>query len=258
MTKAAAAGVIMAAAMLAAPAGAQDCAQRDAREATLDAAGATRVEIVARAGTLDIAGLPGAKRLKASGTACASDAKRLAEVRLKATRSGATLRVEVQIPEDGAWAALSGSSKLDLSVEVPAELPLDVRDSSGALTIRHVGALTLEDSSGEATIEGVTGALSVLDSSGELRISKVRGDVRVTDSSGEVVVRGVDGDVEITADSSGGIEIEHVTGSVRVRADSSGGIDVRDVGGDFTVDSDSGGGIRHRDVKGRVSLPDGK
>lgn len=231
------------------------CAHRAERQATLDAAGATRVEVVARAGSLRITGRPGVKALSATGTACASDAGQLAEVRISATRQGATLRIEALVPEARGAGA---SNTLDLAIDVPDSLPLQVDDTSGSLEVRGVAALELSDSSGEILVENVAGAVSVRDSSGEMHLDRVGGDVRVSESSGEIEVTRVGGSVEVEEDSSGDIRVADVKGSVLVRRDSSGGIDVREVGGDFRVDHDGSGGIQHAGVRGRVSLPKGK
>lgn len=239
------------------PLAAEDyCAHKAARSAGLEVSGATRIEIVARAGSLRVTGRAGAARLEASGTACASDAKLLDQVQIKASRQGATLRVEAQVPEAG-W-GLTGGAGLDLVVDVPDALPLQVSDSSGPLEIRSVAALQLEDSSGEILVEDVRGDLRVQDSSGEMTLAKIEGDVRIHDSSGEIEVKSVGGSVDVEQDSSGGIRIAQVGGSVHVAEDSSGPIDVRDVGGDFSVGRDGSGGIRHSGVKGSVSLPKGK
>jgi hypothetical protein len=249
-------GLAFTLALWAAPAAAEDyCRHKAQRSAALDVAGATRVEVVARAGSLRIEGRAGLARLSASGTACAPEAAQLDKVQILATRQGGTLRVEAQVPE-GTWGL--GNASLDLRIELPDSLALKVEDTSGPLEVRGVAALDLVDSSGEIVVEDVKGDLSVQDSSGEMRLLGVGGSVRVSDSSGEIEITRVGGGVEIEQDSSGGIRIAQVSGAVRVRADGSGEIDVRDVGGDFTVDRDGSGDITHRGVKGKVSLPAGK
>lgn len=241
---------------LGAPAGAEDyCNHKAERSAGLDAAGATRVEIVARAGSLKVQGRAGLQKLSASGTACAASVAQLEQVQILATRQGGTLRVEARVPE-GSWGM--GNASLDLTVELPDSLALKVEDSSGSLEVRGVASLDLADSSGGIVVEDVKGDLAVQDSSGEMRLARVGGDLRVSDSSGEIEITRVGGRVEVVEDSSGGMRIAEVAGGVVVRRDSSGEIDVRDVGGDFTVERDGSGGIRHSGVRGKVSLPAGK
>ncbi len=245
-----------------------DCGETAPRQATLDAAGATRVEIVAGAGSLDVhAGDAG--RLVARGTACASGRELLDRVELVAERRGSTLRVETVFPE-----RLRGTARLDLEVAVPPDLPVSVRDGSGSARIAGVAALTVDDGSGELVVADVRGDVRIEDGSGSLDVSAVGGDLRIEDGSGEIDVRDVDGtvrlrdgsgsltvrrvggDVVVEDDGSGGIDVLGVGGSVTVEDDGSGGIRVRDVRGDFTLGSDGGGDV-DVDVDGRVRLPSG-
>ena len=206
------------------------------REATASAAGANRVSVEARAGSLRIEGREGLTEVRARGTARASDRETLEDIELTVERDGGTVVVRVEMPDGrgvrfGRWTAM-----LDLVVEVPASAALDVRDSSGDAVVRGVASLDVQDSSGDLDIENIGGTLRVEDSSGGISVRDVRGDVRLSDSSGE-------------------IEVSGVTGTVTVDHDSSGGIDVSGVDGDFVVRRDGSGGISYRDVKGSVDIP---
>jgi hypothetical protein len=231
-----------------------DCSQKAPREATVDAAGARQVRVIARAGELKIHGREGAGGVAVKGTACSSSPDRLAEIKLIAERRGDTVYVEAAIPEDE-W--FGGARALDLDIEVPASIALDVDDGSGSAEVRGVGSLKIEDGSGELAIDGVKGSVSVVDGSGSLEIANVGGEVRVNDGSGEIVVHDV-GSVLIDEDGSGGIRLTGVRGNATVRDDGSGSISVRDVAGDFTVNDDGSGSIDHHDVHGRVRIPSGK
>ena len=211
-----------------------DCDHSAARRLTANASGATRVVVVGKAGTLRVTGRQQAD-VTASGTACTSDRDLLGEMNIVARRDGSDVIVEAVIPER---VGLFGwfEARLDLEVNVPANLPVVVRDGSGSLEIENVGALDVTDGSGEVEIRGV------------------RGDVEVTDGSGQVTIRNVSGNVEIR-DGSGSIEIDDVGGSVLVRADGSGSIDVSDVKGDFTVDRDGSGGVDYQRVAGKIRIP---
>jgi hypothetical protein len=224
------------------------------RDAVVDARGATRVRVDARAGSLRIEGRAGLREVRIRGVARASDRKYLDAMRLTADRSGGEVRVAVEIPE---VRAVFGRVQrvLDLVIEVPEGMAMDVEDSSGETVVRRVGALRLRDSSGELTIEDVRGDLDVTDSSGGITISQVAGGVRVSDSSGELSIRGVRRDVVVDEDSSGEIDVRDVRGDVLVREDGSGGIRVDGVGGNFTVRDDGGGGVRVGRVAGTVRLP---
>ena len=231
-----------------------DCRYDAPREAQLDAVGLQRIEIDAGAGELRILGRSGSAEISVRGTACASNRGRLEEIELRATRSGDTARIEVTIPSGG-WSLFSGDNRLDLEIDVPDSIPLEVLDSSGAVEVSGIASLDLQDSSGSIEIDDVSGDVRVRDSSGSIGIERVGGDIRISDSSGQIEVAEVSGSVTIDEDGSGSIEIVDVERDVRVRRDGSGHIAVRRIGGDFVVDHDSSGGIRHSDVEGAVRIP---
>ncbi len=203
------------------------------RYVTIDAGSATRVRVRTRAGSLRIEGRPGLDQVRASGTAYAGSVSDLDRVTISATRVGTDLVIET---DTGAgWR--DGWGRLDLLLEVPDSLPLEVDDGSGGIEIYDVAAVELRDGSGGIDID------------------RVAGDVRVVDGSGGIDIRAVRGTVVIEDDGSGSIEITDVGQDVIVENDGSGGITVAEVGGDFVVDRDGSGGVRHRGVRGRVDVP---
>lgn len=228
------------------------------RSARVNAAGVRIARVEARAGSLRIEGRAGLTEIRARGTARASSRALLDQIRLTAERRGDAAYVIVDIPEiHGDWSDDDEHASLDLIVEVPKTLALDVEDRSGELEIRGVGPLDLVDNSGDATIEDVGGRLRVRDGSGALRIRDVRGDVTLEDGSGGVHLRTIRGSVMVDRDGSGEFEAEDVTGSIRIDRKGSGSVDVARVGGDFIVARKGTGSIEHRDVRGRVEVPEG-
>jgi hypothetical protein len=227
------------------------------RAARASAAGARMARIEARAGSLRVEGRVGLAEIQARGTARASSRGLLERIRLTAERRGDVVYVVVELPElRGDWSDDDDHASLDLIIEVPKALALDVEDRSGDLDIRGVGALDLVDHSGDATIEDVGGRLRVRDGSGDLRIRDVRGDVTLEDGSGGVYLRTIRGSVTVDRDGSGTFDAEDVTGTVRIASKGSGSVDVTRIGGDFVVDRKGTGSIRHREVRGRVDVPD--
>jgi hypothetical protein len=224
------------------------------RDAVVDARGATLVRVDAGAGSLRIEGRPGLREVRIRGVARASDRKYLDAMRLVADRSGSEVRVAVEIPE---VRVMFGRVQrvLDLVIEVPEGMAMEVDDSSGDAEIRRVGDLRVDDSSGELTIEDVRGDLDVTDSSGNVSIAQVAGGVRVSDSSGELTIVGVRRSVVVDEDSSGEIYVRDVRGDVLVREDGSGGIRVDGIGGNLTVRDAGSGGVRVGRVAGTVKLP---
>jgi hypothetical protein len=226
------------------------------RSARVSASGARLARIEARAGSLRIAGRAGITEIQAHGTAYASSRSLLDQIRLVAERRGDVAYIVVELPDNrGDWDD-DEHAALDLTVEVPKTLALEVDDRSGDVEIRGVGPLDVNDNSGEVTIEDVDGRLRVHDGSGELRITNVRGDVTLEDGSGGIHLRTIRGSVAVDRDGSGEFEAEDVTGSVRIESKGSGSVDVARVGGDFVVDRKGTGSIEFRDVRGRVQIPE--
>lgn len=238
--------------LLAVPALADDCDFTAPREDFADAAGVERVEIDASAGYLRVLGEEGAAQIRANGEACASSESLLEGVQLVVERSGDRVRIVVDIP-DSNWGRQT--ARLDLTVELPSSVEVEIDDGSGWIDVRNVASLEIEDGSGEINVENVAGNLEIEDGSGEIEASDIGGEVWIEDGSGEIELRRV-GSVMIEEDGSGEIDVEEVTGDVMVRSDGSGSISVRDVGGDFTVRRDGSGGIRHTAVAGLVDVPD--
>ena len=239
--------------LLAAPAlaAAEDCDYSRPVDVELDAAGASRLDLDAAAGFLIIEGERGASQVTIEGRACASRESMLDDIELAADRRGDRIVVEVDIPElNFSW---RGYARLDLTVTVPADLALRVRDGSGETRISNVASLDLEDGSGEIEVSDVFGDVSVHDGSGEIELRDITGMVTLSDGSGEIDVRNAGG-VHIEEDGSGEIEISHVQGDVEIDSDGSGGITIRDVTGTVVVGSDGSGSIWVSQVSGGFEL----
>ena len=227
-----------------------DCNHQAERSLSEDLVGIERVELVAKAGDLEIEA--GGSTLEASGTACASKARLLEEIQLVAERSGSTLRVEVETPDTSGW---NQQARLDLRVSLPATMSLEVTDGSGDIEARGVTISRLKDGSGDSRLTETRGDLRLSDGSGDVTLRGHQGSVELKDGSGDLRLRDVAGSVLITSDGSGGIDIETVEGDVEVRSDGSGDIDVETVSGDLRVGSAGSGDVRHRGVAGNVDVP---
>ena len=235
-----------------------ECDHRAHRAAQVDMAGVSHVIVIAKAGSLRVEGRDGARAVIASGEACSSDPDILRDITLTATRSGSTATVEVHIPSMDGWNFFGGSNAaLDLTVTLPSNVPVDINDTSGAMTVVNVGRCSIDDTSGEIDVRRVHGDLTIRDTSGAIYVDDVAGNVHIPrDSSGEIEVRRVAGGVAIDEDSSGGVTISNVQRNVFIGHKGSGSIYVSDVGGDFTVDHKGSGGIDYARVAGRVSIPE--
>lgn len=212
--------------------------------------------IVAGAGELSITGQAGSDTVSVRARVCASKAD-WAEAAGVAMSSDGDPRVEVIMPETsgmGGWG--NDYLTVDLVVRVPADLALDVRDSSGDIDMKGVGAVSIRDSSGDIEILEAASVV-VEDSSGDIELGQITGDVTVAqDSSGDIRGRDVGGSVVVVRDSSGDIRFRDVGNDFLVERDSSGDVIAEGVGGDFTVLRDGSGEIRHSDVLGAVDIPE--
>ena len=224
---------------------------------TLDLSASDVLAITAAAGDLEIVGVSGSDQAVISGRVCASKEAWMEESEVS-TSSGRHAEINVDLPDiNGGW-SLTGNSyvSLDLHVEVPEELALEVKDSSGDMLLKNIAAVQLQDSSGEIKIENARGPISIRDSSGDIDIDEAAGDLTIeADSSGDIYANDISGSVLVIRDSSGDIRISHVSDSVVVERDSSGDIRVNDIGGDFRVLKDGSGGIHSSDVRGEIQLP---
>jgi hypothetical protein len=227
------------------------------RNAEVSTTGARVIRIDAGAGLLRVEGRTDISQVRIRGTAKASRRNMLDEIRLIAERRGTEVYIKADIPEERtSWRFGDYERALDLVIEVPASLPLEVDDGSGEAEFVNTGRLDLEDGSGEITVRGGRGNVEIADGSGNVTIEGVEGSVRVHDGSGNIRARNVTGSFVVSEDGSGDIDVSNVGGEMRVENDGSGNIDVDRIAGDFVVESDGSGTIRYDTVKGSVSIPE--
>ncbi|AKS42459.1 DUF4097 family beta strand repeat-containing protein [Wenzhouxiangella marina] len=144
-------------------------------------------------------------------------------------------RLELSIDEAGQIQLVAhggdgwNNDRLDLRLQVPRSLTIEIEDGSGSIQIRNLAA-----------------ALSIDDGSGSIDVSQVSGDVRIVDGSGSIRIDQVDGQVDID-DGSGSIDVSQVSGKVTV-SDGSGSINV-DGAGDFELLDDGSGSVNLNKIR---------
>lgn len=234
-----------------------NCAHEQEIQVTLDLTNTELLSVLAGAGDLEIRGNVGGNVAVATGRVCASKAEWLAEADL-VTREGTEASIAVSLPDvDNGW-NITGNRYvyMDLVVEVPDNIALDVKDSSGDMDVISTGTITVRDSSGDIDLEDINGDIYLNDSSGDIDLRDINGNVTVVqDSSGDIYGQDIVGMVLVERDSSGDIRFEDVRDDFIVERDSSGDVVARSVGGDFKVLRDSSGDISHRNVSGNVDIP---
>lgn len=233
------------------------CAYGIERRIELDASASDLLRLRAGSGALAVRGREGLGRVEAVGLACASDEALLDGLTLSMKRGDGGIVLSAHYPHSGGGWGGGEYARIDLAVEVPLGMPVDLDDSSGSLTVSGTGDLRIDDSSGSIHVQDVLGAVLIDDSSGEIELRGVSGDVSVDDGSGEIDLREIGGSVTIR-DGSGSMSVVGVGSDVVVERDGSGSIEVRDVRGDFSVLADGSGSIRHSGVTGAVDIPSNK
>jgi hypothetical protein len=149
---------------------------------TLDLENSEKLVVMAAAGDLEIRGVDNGPLVSIKGKVCVSKEKWLDEARVE-TRGGERAEIVVELPDtDGVWSLAGGQyAYLDLVLEVPDGVSIDIKDSSGDIRFKNVGRdfIVERDSSGDISARGVGGDFRVL--------SDGSGDVVATDVSGSVV-----------------------------------------------------------------------
>jgi hypothetical protein len=235
-----------------------DCNYDRELEVTLNLDGSERLTLNAAAGDMRIIGRPDITEARARGRVCASEEDWLEASRI-VTQGGRAANITISLPDtDSGW-TLAGKPYvyMDLEIDVPAALDLEVRGSSGNLAVQDTGAITIKDSSGGVDLENVHGDVRLEGASGDIELQAVTGDVTVrANSTGAIEGREIHGSVRVAQDSSGDIRFENVSGDFTVERDSSGDIVAENIGGDFQVLQNGSGAISSRNVTGKVEVPD--
>ncbi|MBW2432159.1 MAG: DUF4097 family beta strand repeat protein [Deltaproteobacteria bacterium] len=215
------------------------------------------LQITSEAGYLEVYGVDGADRIKATATITVSGLaqnklpdflerhvmltlrksarKVILESVLKNQRqmtADAKIDLAVAIPKNLRVQIDDGSGRIDVS---DLDAALVIQDDSGSIQIRDIqGNVEIEDRSGKIDITDIRGDLEIKDGSGSIRIERVRGDVRLVDGSGQMTVKDIDGNLAIR-DGSGGIEIINVTRNVLIKEAGSGTLEIDGVKGEVTI-----------------------
>lgn len=229
-----------------------NCAFMVEREVSVPAAVGQLLRLRHGSGELSVTGREGLDEVRATGTVCASHEEFLEDLTLTVEQLDGEIVLAAHYPESRNWRG-NRTAKIDLVVEMPLNLDVDVQDSSGSLDVTGSGALHIDDSSGSILVREARGDVEIRDGSGGIEVFDVAGGLMVRDGSGGIDISDVAGAVEVR-DGSGSVQIARVGSDVSV-SDGSGSIRVRDVQGDFSVPRDGSGSIRHDGVSGSVDVP---
>ncbi len=209
----------------------------ESRELSVDASGASRLELVTGAGSLIVQGVNGLDAVEVDakivvGAIRDGKGREMIEKHavLELDRKGDRIRLIAEF--DNGVRSWGSGGRIDVVVRAPAGLELSIDDGSGSLRVRDFDAdVRIEDGSGSVVVDSV-GALNLDDGSGSIKVRNAAGDVYINDGSGSITIDTVDGTVTID--------------------DGAGGIDVSGVTEDLVIIDDGSGGIRFNDVRGKV------
>ncbi|MEO8809199.1 MAG: DUF4097 family beta strand repeat-containing protein [Rhodanobacter sp.] len=235
---------------------ASPCKFEAPRNLQLDLAGVKSVQIQVHSQDLHLVGSDSNKGLSLTGRACASDKSALEHLQVTQHREGDQLRIE--IGGNGHFSFnLFGSSyaNLEVTVQLPASMPVNVGVGSGDADVRGVHELQSIVGSGDLHVRQVAGKFSTSVGSGDVDATDV-GSLEVGSvGSGDLKAAGIKGDAKVGSIGSGDVTLRQVGGNVNAGTLGSGDLRVSEVAGGFSLAAKGSGDVNHSGVKGKVSVP---
>ena len=251
---------LLTAALLLAPIAAfaaSPCKYEAPRNLQLDLAGVRSVQIDVNSQDLHLTGSDNAKGLTLTGRACASEQAMLDKLQVTQRREGDQLLIDIGNTGSFSFSLFGGNSysSLDVTVQLPANLPVTVRVGSGDADVSGVQQLQTNVGSGDLHVRQVSGKFGTSVGSGDVSATDIGSLDLGSVGSGDFKAEGIKGDARIGSIGSGDVTLRNVGGSVRADTLGSGDLDVSDVGGDFSLGAKGSGDVNHSGVKGKVSVP---
>jgi len=242
-------------------------------ELSLSTAGVERIlvknargTVTARAGKGQKIQMTAIKNVRARDDEQAREMAR--EIEVETDHDGTTLVISVSYPKRTTmrvnfWDFSSlrwPRVDVDLTLEIPAKLPVDFRSASGDLFTQGLaGDQQLESVSGDVEVHDAGAKISASTTSGDLMVfgvgsatlHTVSGDLKVEDARGPLRIESTSGDISITG-ASDLVSIVTVSGTVRVE-DAPRGLSGRSTSGDILA-GEAGGAVQLRTVSGDVHV----
>ncbi|WP_413473269.1 hypothetical protein [Shewanella baltica] len=215
------------------------------RELTLDSQDLQGLIAETGAGSLEIIGVEGLTQIKLVADIYSNDdSKVILTLEKKANKA----KLKADFEQSG---FNNYSPYIDLKLQVPANLALDIDDGSGAILISKMTAdINVKDGSGELIINGGNN-VSIDDGSGDIEVSQINGNLTIDDGSGAIKVTDVRGNIAID-DGSGNIEVANVQSPVTI-TDGSGDINIFNTKG-LTILAAGSGDVKFNKIDGPVSM----
>ena len=234
------------------------CKYEAPRNLPLDLTGVHGIQIDVHSHDLHLAGGDGNKGLSLTGRACASSQAVLDKLQVTQRRDGDQLLIDIGGDGGGFTFNLFGSNSyasLEVTMQLPATLPLTVRVGSGDADVSGMQQLQASVGSGDLHVRQLSGALSASVGSGDIDATDIGSLDLGSVGSGDFKAKGIKGDARVGSIGSGDVTLRNVGGNVRADTLGSGDLEVSDVGGDFGLGAKGSGDVSHAGVKGKVSVP---
>ncbi len=236
---------------------ADQCRFESPRNATLDLTGVRTVVIDLHQHNLHLNGTPAATG-QLRGRACASSQDRLDDLRVTQHREGDRLILSADSTSSSWNIGLFGVSHyayLDLQVDIPATLAVELEIGSGDAHVANLAQLEARVGSGDLQVNGVRGRFDAHVGSGDIKADDV-GETHVAAiGSGDFTINRVRGNLSIGSIGSGDANLRAIGGSVDVQSIGSGDLHVDGVAHDLHVARVGSGDVDHKSVAGRVDVP---
>lgn len=153
---------------------ADNCAYQETLAFTLPAEAVERFDIKTGAGTLEVLGDSVDGQIHVQALVCTSRKSGLVGMGVEHALRGGTQHIETRIPENQTTVWTSHYARIDLTVRMPAGLPVQVHDGSGELSVSGTGALVLRDGSGSIDVRDVSREVTIHESgSGSVALQRV-------------------------------------------------------------------------------------
>ena len=226
------------------------------RNLQLDLAGVQSVQISVHSHDLHVIGNGSSNGLSLTGRACASDKSTLEQLQVTQQRDGDQLRIDIGGQQHASF-NLFGTfyANLEVTVKLPASMPVSVTVGSGDADVRGVQELHSIVGSGDLHVRQVAGKFSTSVGSGDVDATGVGALDAGSVGSGDLKVSGVKGDAKVGSIGSGDVTLRQIGGTLSAGTLGSGDLTVNDVAGDFTLGAKGSGDVNHSGVKGKVSVP---
>ncbi|HWX66204.1 MAG TPA: DUF4097 family beta strand repeat-containing protein [Rhodanobacter sp.] len=232
------------------------CKYEAPRNLQLDLAGVRAVQIEVHSQDLHLTGSDSAKGLTLTGRACASDKAVLDGLQVTQRRQGDQLLLDIGGDNHFSLSLFGNSyANLDVTVQLPTNLPVTVSVGSGDATVSGLQQLQSNVGSGDLHVRQVSGKFATSVGSGDVDATDIGSLELGSVGSGDFKAEGIKGDARLGSIGSGDVVLRKVGGSVHADTLGSGDFTVSDVAGDFSLGAKGSGDVNHSGVKGKLSVP---